>query len=264
MHKVVKYRYDVIMNNLNIAFPEKSNVEKAAIAKRFYRNLTDTFLESIKMISISKKTLLKRTILNMEQVDEALVQGKNVHLMAGHQFNWEFANLLASSQAKAPFIGIYLHINNPHINTIFYNFRKKYGTILISTKEFRNKIHSFFTSQYILAMAADQNPGEPSRAFWLPFFSKLAPFAPGPAKGAITNRAAVFFVGFKSEKRGYYTFSLHKLTDDASSLSAEELTIKYKNALEQAILNDPSNYLWSHRRWRWDYMPQYQLIETAN
>lgn len=182
---VIKYRRAVVMNNLRIAFPEKSEKDRKKIAKKFYHNLTDTFIESVKLISISKAQLNKRSTTDFELVNSLIVKGKNLRCMAGHQFNWEFANLLFSKTIAVPFVGIYNPIRNKILNRIFYSFRKKSGTILVSIHEFKHKRHEVFSGQYALAMAADQNPGDPARAFWLQFFNRLTPFAPGPARGAI-------------------------------------------------------------------------------
>lgn len=51
------YRKNVVMNNLSIAFPYKTKQEKTRIAKDFYHLFIDTFIETIKLISISKKAL---------------------------------------------------------------------------------------------------------------------------------------------------------------------------------------------------------------
>ncbi|HTD93588.1 MAG TPA: hypothetical protein VK644_07250, partial [Chitinophagaceae bacterium] len=53
--RVMKYRRPIILANLAIAFPEKTQEERDRIAKQFYLNFTDTFIESIKMISMSRK-----------------------------------------------------------------------------------------------------------------------------------------------------------------------------------------------------------------
>ncbi len=57
---ILKYRKEVVMKNLSIAFPEKSETERIQIAKKFYHNLIDTFVETIKMISASKSMYNKR------------------------------------------------------------------------------------------------------------------------------------------------------------------------------------------------------------
>ncbi|HUM67165.1 MAG TPA: lipid A biosynthesis acyltransferase, partial [Chitinophagaceae bacterium] len=162
MYRVFKYRRDIILSNLAIAFPEKTQEDRNAIAREFYRNFTDTFIESIKMISISRKQILKRSRCDFEYINELIDKGRNVHIMAGHQFNWEFANLTYAMNLKTPFVAVYMPVANKIFNRIFYDIRKRYGTVLISAWEFSSKMHSVFSNQYILALAADQNPSNPS------------------------------------------------------------------------------------------------------
>src|SRR5690606_28379679 len=60
VYYVIGYRRKVVMDNLAIAFPEKSGTERKQIAKRFYRNFIDTFIETIKLFTASKKFILER------------------------------------------------------------------------------------------------------------------------------------------------------------------------------------------------------------
>ncbi|MFC0776075.1 lysophospholipid acyltransferase family protein [Terrimonas alba] len=260
LYRIMKYRQGVVLNNLAIAFPEKSLQERQKIAKEFYLNFTDTFIESIKMISISKKEVLKRSHCDFEHINKLIDNGNNIHIMVGHQFNWEFANLTYAMFLRIPFVAIYLPINNKIFDKIFYDIRSRYGTILISAKEFSSKMHTVFSRQYILALAADQNPGAPARSFWLNFFSKPAPFATGPSRGAVKNNTAVVFVAFEKTKRGYYSFRAIPITENGEAHTAEELTLLYKNVLEETIRKNPSNYLWSHRRWRHEWKEGYPAI----
>ena len=48
---IVGYRKKVVFYNLSIAFPEKTETERKRIANRFYRNFTDSFMETIKLLS---------------------------------------------------------------------------------------------------------------------------------------------------------------------------------------------------------------------
>jgi Kdo2-lipid IVA lauroyltransferase/acyltransferase len=260
LYYIVGYRKPIVIQNLAIAFPEKSAKERTEISKQFYKNLVDTFFESIKFITISKATLNKRSTGEYDAINKLVAEGKNIHIMAGHQFNWEFANLLYSANLSIPFIGVYMPIGNKVLDKIFFNFRKKCGTILIAATDFKNKMHKVFNQQYALALAADQNPGNPNNAYWVHFFGKPAPFVTGPAKGAVKHNTALAMIGFKKIKRGQYHFSCNILTEDSASYTPQQLTILYKNALEQVIKNDPANYLWSHRRWKYDYLPAYGAL----
>ena len=264
LYYVAGYRRELVANNLKIAFPEKTEEERKKIAKEFYLNFTDTFVETIKMISISRKELEKRGECEIDYINELIEKGRNIHIMAGHQFNWEFANLVYATLLKIPFVGIYMPMNNQIFDKISFKFRSRYGTIMISAKDFKNKMHNVFSRQYILALAADQNPGSPANAYWLNFFGKPAPFVTGPGKGAVKNNTAVVFVGFEKVKRGYYKFHIVPITENGSSYTPEQLTISYKNALEDAIRKNPSNYLWSHRRWRHEWKEGYAEIMNSS
>ena len=44
LQRVVKYRADVVAQNLAIAFPNKSNQERKEIANEFYQQFTDSFI----------------------------------------------------------------------------------------------------------------------------------------------------------------------------------------------------------------------------
>ncbi len=257
---VFKYRRDVVMNNLAIAFPEKSDAERVQIAKRFYLYFTDTLLESLKFISLSKKQLLKRGTGNFDIVNELAAKGHNINLMAGHQFNWEFVNHLTAIKVNIPFIGIYMPISNKVLNRVFIDIRKRYGTVLISATEFKTKMHAIFNEQFSIGLAADQNPGDPRSGYWIRFFNRPVPFVTGPEKGAVKNNAAVVYVSFKKVKRGYYHFECSLLAESPAGLKEGELTCLYRDKLEQTIKADPANYLWSHRRFKFEWTPEYGEI----
>lgn len=254
---IIKYRRDVVMNNLKIAFPDRTAKERMRIAKDFYHNFIDTFIETIKFISISKKEIQRRSTGEFEIINAMIEKGRNVHIMAAHQFNWEFTNLLYAMNLKTPFVGVYMPIANKALDKIFFDFRKQFGTILISAPDFKNKMHQVFAGQHVLALAADQNPGNPSNAYWVNFMGKPAPFVTGPAKGAVKYNTAVVYVGFQKIKRGYYHFTATLLAENGSDYTPQQLTVMYKNEVEKIIRRDPANYLWSHRRWKYDWKEEY-------
>lgn len=258
LHSVFKYRRAVVADNLKIAFPEKTEAERAKIARKFYQYFTDTFIESIKCISISKKQLEKRNTGEYELMNNLLSKGHNINVLGGHQFNWEYGSLLYALHINIPITCVYMPISNKVLDRIFYKIRTRHGSVFVSAKKFKENVEEITNTQYILALAADQNPGDHNFAYWAWFFNKPVPFVTGPEKGAVKNDAAVVYVGFKKIKRGYYHFETVLLTEHAAGYKEGELTCLYRDALEKAIENDPQNYLWSHRRWKWEYKAEYE------
>ncbi len=253
LFKVFKYRLKVVLVNLNIAFPNKTEKEKLKIAREFYRNLTDTFIETIKLLSISEKALAKRISSDFNVSEALLKSGKNLQFVSGHQMNWEYGHYAFAKQFREKWIGVYMKINNKSIDRIFLKIRQTCDCILVSAQDFKTHAKTIYPPSYALALVADQNPGWPGKSYWLNFFGKPAPFISGPEKGARLKNPAVVFVTFIKEKRGYYRFSETLITENGRDLKNGQLTIIYRNLLEKAIQEQPSNYLWSHKRWKWTY-----------
>jgi KDO2-lipid IV(A) lauroyltransferase len=258
VYYIVQYRKKIVLDNLEIAFPEKSITEKKIIAKQFYKNFVDTFVETIKMISISDKAFHRMVEMDLSKVIALANEGKSIQFHAGHQFNWELANWKIAEKMPIPFVGVYMRISNRHFDKIFYDLRAKKGTVLVEVKEFRSKMHQFLNTQYSIGLAADQNPADAKKGFWLNFFNKPVPFVTGPDKAAIKNKTAVVFVRLIKIKRGKYKFETEIITEQASDFKEGELTCLYRDMLEDTIRKYPSNYLWSHRRWKRPFTEEFQ------
>ena len=252
---IIGYRKKVVMNNLLIAFPEKTEAERVRIAKDFYHQLIDTFIETIKMLSISRKELNKRFVCNYEVLNDLYETGKNVHIHGGHFFNWEYLNLAYCANTKYPFIGVYIPLSNQVMDKIIYKMREKFGTILIAADKFRTQFHQHVNKRYALALGADQNPGNPKGSYWVSFFGKMAPFVTGPERSAYTTNAAILFGTYYRVKRGYYRSELKLITMEPNSFKRGHLTLIFRDYLEEQIRLRPSNYLWSHRRWKFEFDP---------
>jgi KDO2-lipid IV(A) lauroyltransferase len=248
---VVKYRKDVVLSNLSIAFPEKSQAEREKIAKEFYRLLMDTMVETIKILSLSKKRLQKRFVGDAEILNQVMDKGRNLTVMAMHNFNWEIVNLNVVLQLRYPFVGVYMPITNPLMERLLAGVRARYGTILVPATKFKSHFVRYANTHHILALVADQNPGDPGSANWYPFFGKLTPFVTGPEKGARQRGDAVLFAHFYPVKRGVYSFDCKIATYNAAELPEGELMRMYVEYVEESIRKKPSNYLWSHRRWKY-------------
>lgn len=263
LHKVVRYRWNVIMQNLSTAFPEQSLAWREQVARQFYLNLTDTFLETIKLLSLSSKRAFRRVEVDVTLVNQLLAQGRNVQLMVAHQFNWEFINLTLPVALNGPFYFVYRPIENKPIDHLYRWHRTRFGGIAVSADTFVQQRDHIFSHPSVLALGADQNPGRPGLSLWMPFFSKPVPFFTGPAKGAIQYNAALVLLQMQRTGRGRYRFTTRMLCEHPRTQSLEQLTWQYKNEVERMIREDPSNYLWSHRRWRHEWKPEFGLFTGA-
>jgi KDO2-lipid IV(A) lauroyltransferase len=256
---VIRYRKSVVMGNLAIAFPQKTIQERKKIAKGFYRNFCDYIIESIKLLSMSDKQFDRRVKGDFSIVDKLAREGKNIQIHGGHQFNFEYCNLVtARNTHEIPFVGVYMPITNKFFDKVIYKVRSRYGTQLISRHDFKKNYRALLKQRYVMTLGADQNPGFVNIQYWLNFFGKKAPFVMGPDKGAVTHNLAVVFLQSKKPKRGYYVYECTEVVTNACECSKGELTLLYRDFLEKVIREEPSNYLWSHKRWKHEYKDEYK------
>ncbi len=267
IYHVIGYRKKVVLDNLRIAFPEKSEKERIKIAKQFYKNFVESFIETIMLLSMKDKNLAKMFVGEVSVINKMAEKGNNIQLHAIHQFNWEVLNLnVAKNLKNITFLGVYMPISNAALDRIFRDLRTRTGTKLIPATDFKSNFLTLNYNPYLLGLAADQSPATPNNAYWVNFFGRPTAFVTGPEKAARLRSTGVVFVNFYKVRRGVYTLDTHYVTDNAAELPVGELTIKYVKFIEESIRKRPDNYLWSHRRWKHAYQPEYadNVLEPLN
>ena len=259
------YRKAVVMGNLAIAFPEKTEAERTLIAKKFYHNFIDSFIETVKILSASEKWLKKHFVIDPTILEYVFAQGKKCQIHLGHNFNWELGNAAMPLQISAKMLTVYMPVKAKAIDRLFLKLRGRTGTGLLPATSMRTAIIPYRNMQYLLVLVADQNPGDPKNAYWLNFFGRPTPFVRGPERGARLGGTPVTFCYITKERRGYYQLHISLAAEFPDQLPEGELTRRYIKFLEKVMSETPDLWLWSHRRWKHSWKPEYQKmwIDTA-
>lgn len=249
---VVRYRKRVIDDNLLHAFPEKTAEERKAIRNKFYRNFTDSIAETIKSISISKEELSRRfTITNQDLLDQGVLDGKSVLLLAGHFFNWELGLQQAAVLSQVPSEGVYLKLSSPFFNQLMYEARTRFGNTITEKQEFRDTSKTLETQHRVVQLAADQRPNRRTTRYQRDFLNRPAYFFEGAEHIAKSKDLAVYFGEITKKGRGRYQATYELLSKGPYDSHPEHsITDAFCVRLEANIRLQPDLYLWSHKRWR--------------
>lgn len=250
-YHIIRYRKDVVKQNIERSFPNLSKAEQLKIVKGFYHNLCDILLEGIKGFTISKKDLQKRYVFtNPEVMNDMFDKGQDVISVGSHYANWEWGVTAAPLQLKHKLYALYFPLRNKDIDAYMKKSRNKFGTVLTSTgevtKAFANKDNipcSYF-------FGADQNPPGVKGAHWMTFLNQDTACIKGPEFFARRYKMPVVYFDVQRVKRGYYSATLIVLEADSFNTSSGEITEHFMHTLEKIILKKPENYLWSHKRWK--------------
>jgi Kdo2-lipid IVA lauroyltransferase/acyltransferase len=260
IYHVFGYRKSVVRKNLLIAFPYKSEKERQKIEMKFYKNFVDNFIETIKLISAGPSFANKHFIAEGALMEDQFNKGNRCQFHLGHNFNWEYANLAVSAITSYKMLMVYLPVKNKIFERLMLKIRSQSGNHLLPATDMRNAMMPFRSSQYLLALIADQVPGDVSKAYWLNFFGKPTPFMRGPERGAAAGNLAVFFAHIYKIKRGYYKLDYELCTENAAELPKGEITRRYVKYLERSITQYPEMWLWTHRRWKREWNNEYAQL----
>jgi KDO2-lipid IV(A) lauroyltransferase len=249
---VVGYRKKVILENLRHAFPEKQENELRKIARQFFRNLTDSFAEIIKMYSISKKALDKRVrIENKEIVLDAIAENKVIIGLTGHFFNWEMHLLQMMANVSNKCDVVYLKVNNPLFEKLMLAIRTRFGGGMVERASFQRDYLRKRDQPRLIVLAADQRPTHGEIRYWADFMNRETAFFEGAEKLAKRFNHPVMYSYVSKPKRGHYTFTYEMIsTPPYENAKEHSITDAYIALTEKNIREQPALYLWSHKRWK--------------
>lgn len=260
IYHVTGYRKKVVMGNLAIAFPHKTEEERRVIAKKFYRNFTDSFIETLKLFSASKAFIDKHIQSDYSLFDKALNEGRKCQVHLGHFFNWEMGNLATGKNTKQKFIGVYMPLASKVMDRAFITLRARTGSIMVPATNMRSAMYPYRNEIYALGLIADQSPANHQSGFWVRFFGRPTSFLKAPEGGARIGNLPVIFCHLTKIKRGYYYLHFNIGAWEPATLPKGELTRQYVRFLEKVITDTPEMWLWSHRRWKIEWKEEYGKV----
>jgi Kdo2-lipid IVA lauroyltransferase/acyltransferase len=259
IYYIVRYRRDVVHSNLQLSFPEKTELELKEIGRKFYRHLCDSFIESFAMNGMNDAEIMKRyTYSNIDIINDLYNRGKSIIMTVGHYNNWEwYAGLQLHTKLRV--IGIYKPLNNPYFNKHIIRLREKYGAQAIPMATSLKKLMEYHNQKIltITGFLTDQRPLAKNIEYWTTFLNQETPVQLGAEKIGKKLNYAIGYGHTRKIKRGYYETEFSILCENPRETADFEITEMHTRALEKTIREKPEYWLWSHRRWKHNR----QLIE---
>ena len=251
---VVHYRRKIVEENLRSSLPALSESEIKDTRRKFYRFLTDYFVETVKMGHMSGERMKRHMRFeNIDEVSEHLRDGRNVTLLLGHYCNWEWVSSLPLHFPENVECGqIYHVLHNRAADKMFLRLRSHYGATSIPMEETLRRLIKWQREgkASVVGYIADQSPKPNSIHYWLDFLHHDTPVITGPERISRKLKCAVYYLDMHREKRGYYSGKFVRISEDASQEPENRIIREYFGMLQKTIEDCPPYWLWSHRRWK--------------
>ena len=268
LYKVIGYRRRVVWKNLSASFPEKSEAELKEIERGFYHFLCDYFVETVKMMTISKKEIKRRIVYKgIKDLDEVIESGQSIALYLGHYCNWEWVTSMPLWVTPKVQCGqIYHPLENKYFDKLLLRSRQRLDALCISMQDTLREVVRYKREgqPIMIGYISDQAPNWVNIHHWVDFLNQDTPVFTGTERIVKKMNHAVFYVDMRRIKRGYYEAEFKLMTRDPKELEDFKLTDMYFDMLEKSIRRAPEFWLWSHNRWkrtRKEFNERFEVID---
>ena len=238
-----------ILENLNNCNIGSSDKERQEIIKKMWGNYGRILSEYIYIKEFRKNNLNQFIeIEGLEYLNEIKKNNKQVIFVSGHFNNFE---LMAMEIEKAGInlAAVYRPLNNPFLNIVMENIRKKYicRTQIKKGKTGTRDLLKFFKNNYSIALMIDQRVSE---GISVNFFNREAKTTTIPAQ--FIKKYGCEIVPVYIERKQNFNFKLYikKPVQFDNQFTIEDITLKLNEILEEMILKNPDQWIWSHDRWK--------------
>lgn len=252
---VVRYRRALVKKNLRESFPDFSPRQLKLVEMRFYLYFVDLLVESVKFFSISKREMRYRMeFRGLERVHESLAQGRSCACFLGHNGNWEYVSSLPLwiDPKLGKCLQLYHPLENPIMDKLVGYERERMGSTNIPMAQSIRHIMKYHKegTPVVVGFIGDQVPIWESLNYWLPFMHHDTPVMTGGERIARKMDMDCYYIHLRRRRRGRYVATFQLMTDTPKQVPEYWITEEYFRRLEKNIQEQPSYWLWSHKRWK--------------
>jgi KDO2-lipid IV(A) lauroyltransferase len=242
------------MRNLAMAFPEKSEPERARILRGEFTSLGRQLAEVCQLPRYTLENVEKVVVYDgFEHYEQARARGKGVLFLTGHFGAWELSAFSHSLH------GHWMHIvvrpmDNAYLDRLITSYRTTHGNKTVAKNEFVRGLLSAMKAGEVVGILMDTNVTPPQGVF-VDFFGIPACTASGLARIALRTDAAVI-PGFTiwDKSLGKYRLRFDPVVDLIRTGNLESdiqaNTQKFTKIIEAYVRQYPEQWLWVHRRWK--------------
>lgn len=249
LFKLLKSRQKVARRNLALCFPEMPEAQREELLWQNAEESGKAMLETVIGWWWPDWRIKKLAHFSgYQHIEAALAEGKGVLLLAAHFLHLEAAGRVFG--LTHPSVGFYRPNNNPLLDYLQYHGRARSNKYMIGKRDVKGLIQAL-NEQEVCFYLPDQDYGR-NRAEFVPFFA-VAETATTTGTLLFANAANCVVIPVVTSRladyQGYHVKVLPALANFPSGDDRADVT-RVNQWLEQAILQQPEQYMWLHRRFK--------------
>ena len=238
---------NIVEKNLKIFSSEVSDFKKKEIISKMWSGYGMTFVEYIFLNKFKKKNSHIK-IINEQVLDDIFTKKKPVIFVSGHFSNFEIMSMEISKK-NIRLATIYRPLNNLFLNPFMEYLRKKYickNQIKKGRRSMR-KIIEYIENKNSIALMIDQRLSEGEK---IKFFNKDAFTTTLPAQLALKYNLEIVPIFIQRQNNNLFEIEIFKPLNITKYNNKIEISKKLNQILEDMILKNPYQWIWTHDRWK--------------
>jgi Kdo2-lipid IVA lauroyltransferase/acyltransferase len=242
------------MRNLELAFPEKTEVERVCILRGVFTSLGRQLAEVCQFPRYTRENVEDIVVYDgLENYERAHARGKGVLFLTAHFGAWELSAFAHSLHGHWLYI-VMRPMDNSYLDRLIDHYRTMHGNKTVAKDDFGRALLAAMKAGEVVGILMDTNMTPPQGVF-VNFFGIPACTASGLARIALRTDAAVV-PGFTiwDEKLGKYRLRFDPAIELARTgdLEADLVTNtqNFTSVIEKYAREYPEQWLWVHRRWK--------------
>lgn len=236
--------------HLALAFPEKSQAEREAIARRMFESLGESAMELAQLRTIDR---VLGSYVRLDPAARALLErvgdGAGAVMVTGHVGNWELLmRRCVHAGLKAYAVGKASH--DPRFTRLMAKVRGADRVIWRGEPGASRRILRVFREEGLLALLIDQDTKV--QGVFVPFFGRLAHTPRAAADLALRFDAGVAAIFIHRRPEGGHEITAREIPKPRAKgeEAVVELTAAMTRAIEEEIRAHPHEWVWMHQRWK--------------
>ncbi len=255
---LISLRKNVVLKNLQRAFPEKSEKEIKKIAFANYVSAGITFLELLYASKITADELNEIVVIDEATKTKLLdiARGKDgAVFLSGHFGNWEIVALFVGLLVNdvKPLHVIVKNQRNLFITKWLENVRTKFGNNIVVVGKNSRELLKIALNNQIIALLADQRGRKENLR--VKFFGIDTPVHTGLAVIALKTKTPIVFFAATRLPDGRYGVTIDEISCEKYSENWNEnvkcIMQNYMNKMEKIISKHPEQWFWMHNIWKY-------------
>ena len=238
---------EIIDENLERILGSLSHDIKLKIITKMWNNYSSTFIEYL-FLNNFKKYNQHITIKGEQILNKIIQDNKPVIFISGHFANFELMSMELTKR-KVKLATIYRPLNNFFLNPFMEYVRRKYlcrNQIKKGIAGIRDAVE-YINDKHSVALMVDQRVSEGKK---LSFFNKDALTTTLPAQLALKYKLKIVPIFLERKNMNRFKMKVFNPIDISKFNNKTEISKKLNNLLEEMIVKNPNQWIWTHNRWK--------------